>query len=160
MTKAPREAEIARQNDIEDVYRGLTLLTRRARDLSSKCHPEVSLVAYTILRYVEAHDGVRAQDLAGHFELDKSTVSRQVDQLEDLGLVTREAERPGRRGAVLLLTPAGQRTLEENAEAVRCHLATRLSAWSDAKVAAFSRTLEDFNRTWEAKGPPRDAQSL
>jgi DNA-binding MarR family transcriptional regulator len=147
--RAAGEIAIARQTDLEDLYRGVTLLVRRARDLGNKCHPEVSLVAYTMLRYVAANPDVRAQDLAAHFELDKSTVSRQVDQLEGLALIARGAERPGRRGAVLELTPAGQRTLDENAEAVRCHLATRLSGWSDKKVAALARSLRDFNRTWD-----------
>jgi len=143
-----------RQDDIEELYRALSVLIRRARDLSNKCHPEVSLVAYTMLQYIAATNGVRAQDLAAHFELDRSTVSRQVDQLEDLGLVTRDAERPGRRGAVLQLTPGGRRTLDENAEAVRCHLATRLSAWSDRKVLAFARSIEDFNQTGGARECP------
>jgi DNA-binding MarR family transcriptional regulator len=140
---------MARESDLEEVYRAVTLLVRRARDLSNKCHPEVSLVAYTMLRYLAASTDVRAQDLADHFELDKSTVSRQVDQLEALGLVTRGLERAGRRGAVLELTPAGQRTLDENADAVRCHLAERLSRWSDSKVGAFARALGDFNHTWD-----------
>lgn len=140
--------EVARQSDLEDVYRALSLLVRRAKDLSNKCHPELSLVAYTMLRHIATEKDVRAQDLAVHFQLDKSTVSRQVDQLECLGLITRGAEQAGRRGAALELTPAGQRTLDENAEAVRCHLATRLSRWSDKKVSALARSLGDFNQTW------------
>jgi DNA-binding MarR family transcriptional regulator len=140
---------MARETDLEEVYRAVTLLVRRSRDLSNKCHPEVSLVAYTMLRYLVTHTDVRAQDLASHFGLDKSTVSRQVDQLEALGLVTRSPERAGRRGAELELTPAGQRTLDENADAVRGHLAERLSGWSDSKVAAFARSLGDFNLTWD-----------
>jgi DNA-binding MarR family transcriptional regulator len=68
----------------------------------------LSLVAYTLLAQVDATPGMRAADLAAHFFLDKSTLSRQLEQLTSAGLLRRDGERPGRRGYELTLTPAGE----------------------------------------------------
>ena len=64
-----------------------------ARDLGDDLHPGVSLVAYTLLTQVDVTPEARAADRAAHFGLDKSTVSRQLEQLISAGLLRREGER-------------------------------------------------------------------
>ena len=99
--------ERSREAALEDLYQGLSTLTRRARDLGDDLHPGLSLVAYTLLVQIDLTSEARAADLAAHFGLDKSTVSRQLEQLIAAGLLRREGERPGRRGYALVLTDAG-----------------------------------------------------
>src|ERR1700746_272159 len=98
---------MTREAAFEDLYHGLTTMARRARDVSDDLHPGLSLVAYTLLAEISLTPGTRAADLCAHFGLDKSTLSRQLDQLISAGLLRRDGERPGRRGSVLALTPAG-----------------------------------------------------
>jgi DNA-binding MarR family transcriptional regulator len=142
---------MTRETAIEDLYQGLTTLTRRARDVGDDLHPGLTLVAYTLLAQVDVAPGARAADLAARFCLDKSTLSRQLDQLIAAGLLRRDGEQPGRRGQVLALTPAGQKHLAAAAQAVRCRLAERLADWDDGDVADFARLVDRFN---ESKNQP------
>ena len=137
---------MTREAALEDLYKGLTTMARRARDMSGGLHPGLSLVAYTLLTEIYLTPGTRAADLSAHFSLDKSTLSRQLDQLISAGLLRREGERPGRRGNVLALTPAGEQRLAAAAQAVRHRLAERLTAWDDSDIATFAQLVTRFNQ--------------
>ena len=138
---------MTREAALEDLYTGLTTLARRARDMSGDLHPGLSLVAYTLLTEISLTPGTRAADLSAHFGLDKSTLSRQLDQLVSAGLLRREGEQPGRRGSVLALTPAGQQHLAAAAQAVRNRLAERLTGWDDGDIATFAQLVTRFNQS-------------
>ena len=138
---------MTRQAALEDLYHGLTTMVRRARDTSDDLHPGLSLVAYTLLTEIHLTPGVRAADLCAHFGLDKSTLSRQLDQLISSGLLRREGERPGRRGSALALTPAGRQHLTAAAQAVRDRLAERLTDWDDCDIATFAHLVSRFNQS-------------
>jgi DNA-binding MarR family transcriptional regulator len=138
---------MAREVALDDLYQGLTTLARRARDVGDDLHPGLSLVAYTLLIQIDITPGMRAADLAAHFCLDKSTLSRQLDQLISAGLLRRDEERPGRRGYVLTLTAAGRQHLDAAGHAVRGRLAERLTDWDDRDIAAFAQLVTRFNQT-------------
>jgi DNA-binding MarR family transcriptional regulator len=138
---------MTREAAVGDLYHGLTTLARRARDMSDDLHPGLSLVAYTVLAEVQLTPGMRAADLTAHFGLDKSTLSRQLEQLIAAGLLRRDGERPGRRGFVLALTPAGEQHLAAAAQAVRDRLAQRLTGWDDGDIALFAQLVTRFNQS-------------
>jgi DNA-binding MarR family transcriptional regulator len=138
---------MTRETALEDLYHGLTTMARRARDMSDELHPALSLVAYTLLTEIDLTPGTRAADLCAHFGLDKSTLSRQLDQLISAGLLRRDNERPGRRGSVLSLTPAGEQHLAAAAQAVRDRLAGRLTGWDDGDIATFAQLVTRFNQS-------------
>lgn len=77
---------------VETIQREMTVFARRARASAGRMHPELSLVSYTLLGHLEERDGRRATDLAAHYALDKSTVSRQVSALERAGLIERRVD--------------------------------------------------------------------
>jgi DNA-binding MarR family transcriptional regulator len=137
---------MTRQSDLDQLYEGLAVFARRSRELSEELHPGLTLVAYSLLSFIEAHEGSRATDIAAMYGLDKSTVSRQLDALCAAGLLTRAGERAGRRGQVLALTPPGQAALDDAARSVRALLVNRLSDWGDRDVAQFSRLVDRFNQ--------------
>src|SRR5580693_10104212 len=136
---------MTREAALEDLYHGVTTLSRRARDMSDDIHPGLSLVAYTLLTEIDLTPGVRAIDLSAHFGLDKSTLSRQLEQLISAGLLRREGERPGRRGNTLALTPAGEQHLAGAAQAIQSRLAEWLSDWKDQDIATFAELVARFN---------------
>jgi DNA-binding MarR family transcriptional regulator len=138
---------MAREAALDDLYQGLTTLARRARDVGDHLHPGLSLVAFTLLTQVDATPGIRAADLAAHFALDKSTLSRQLEQLISAELLRRDGEQPGRRGYVLTLTAAGRQHLDAAGQAVRDRLAERLTDWDDRDIAAFARLVTRFNHS-------------
>ncbi|MYU47786.1 MarR family transcriptional regulator, partial [Streptomyces sp. SID7803] len=78
-----------REESLDVIQRELTAFARRARAAAARLHPELPLVSYTLLAHIDDQQGCRATDLAAHYMLDKSTVSRQIGALEKLGLVER-----------------------------------------------------------------------
>jgi DNA-binding MarR family transcriptional regulator len=136
---------MTRKGDIENLYQGLTLMVRRSRELSADVHPGLSLVAFTLLTHIQAQSETRAADVAAAFGLDKSTVSRSVDQLVAAGLLRRAGERPGRRGQILQVTPAGNEALASAADSVRAALQKRLADWDDDAIATFVSLVTQFN---------------
>jgi DNA-binding MarR family transcriptional regulator len=134
------------------VYRELAVFSRRARALGSRVHPDLSLVAYTLLAHISTGPGVRATDLARHYNLDKSTVSRQLATLDELGMIAREGG--GRAGQDIVLTPKGEQTLAAANDSMREAVTARLAGWSSEELERFAGYLELFNA--QADEAPRE----
>lgn len=137
---------------VETVQREMTAFARRARASAGRMHPELSLVSYTLLGHLEEQDGCRATDLAAHYALDKSTVSRQVSALERAGLIERRPDPEDQRVQVLHLTRAGRHILAQVTESRRAAFRERLADWPDEDLIRFAAYLERYN-AW--RGGPR-----
>ncbi|MER7754541.1 MarR family transcriptional regulator [Kitasatospora sp. NPDC097643] len=133
-----------RESSIDTIQRELTAFARRARHKASQLHPDLSLVTYSILDLITERGGCRAADVAAHFMLDKSTVSRQVTALEKLGLLRREADPDDQRGQILRATEAGLTLLRDANEQRRIAFTARLSDWSDEDIARFADYLTRY----------------
>jgi DNA-binding MarR family transcriptional regulator len=127
------------------VQRELTVFARRIRASSAQLHPDLPFVAYSLLSHLEASGGCRAVDLVRLYRLDKSTVSRQVADLEQRGLVRRSADPAGGRGQVLTVTERGAALLEDAGRLQRAELDRRLAGWSREDVETFARLLRRYN---------------
>ncbi|WP_278265733.1 MarR family transcriptional regulator [Nocardia sp. AG03] len=138
-------ARDTRAADVDTIQRELTAFARRARGRAAELHPELSLVAYSILDLVLERGGCQATDLAEQFLLDKSTVSRQVSTLEQQGYLEREVDPGNRRNHLLRATEAG-RTVARAAERRRREAFTaRFADWTDTDVAALASYLVRYN---------------
>ncbi|MFH8342095.1 MarR family winged helix-turn-helix transcriptional regulator [Streptomyces sp. AM6-12] len=123
----------------------MTVFARRARASAGRMHPELSLVSYTLLGHLEESGGCRATDLAAHYALDKSTVSRQVAALERAGLIERRPDPADQRVQVLQLTAAGQEILAQVTRRRRAAFQERLADWPEDDLARFAAYLERYN---------------
>ena len=132
---------------IETIQREMTAFARRARASAGRMHPELSLVSYTLLGHLEESGGCRATDLAAHYALDKSTVSRQVTALERAGLVERRLDPEDHRVQVLHLTEAGRRILAQVTESRRQAFRERLAGWPEEDLERFATYLLRYNAT-------------
>ncbi|MDQ1043051.1 MarR family winged helix-turn-helix transcriptional regulator [Streptomyces sp. V4I2] len=130
---------------VETIHRELTSFARRARASAGRMHPELSLVSYTLLGHLEESGGCRATDLAAHYALDKSTVSRQVAALERAGLVERRQDPEDHRVQVLDLTDAGLRILAQVTVSRRAVFRERLAGWPAEDLERFARYLVRYN---------------
>jgi DNA-binding MarR family transcriptional regulator len=130
---------------IADVQRQLAVFSRRVRAVSAQLHPELPFVAYSMLSHIAATCGSRAVDLAALFQLDKSTVSRQIGDLERQGLIERTPAPPGGRAQLLHVTPAGAAALSEATHRQRTALAQRLVDWEPEEIVDFARLLRRYN---------------
>ncbi|MEU3393694.1 MarR family transcriptional regulator [Streptomyces albidoflavus] len=108
-------------------------------------HPELALVSYTLLGQLETRQGVRATDLAAHYLLDKSTVSRQIGALERSGLIERRTAEGDHRVHVLHLTARGKKALDEATEVRRAACRERLGEWDEADLDRFAGYLLRYN---------------
>jgi len=132
---------------VETIQREMTAFARRARASAGRMHPELTLVSYTLLGHLEERGGCRATDLAAHYALDKSTVSRQVAALERSGLIERRLDPEDHRVQVLHLTEAGRRILAQVTESRRVAFRERLAGWSEEDLARFAAYLRRYNGT-------------
>jgi DNA-binding MarR family transcriptional regulator len=151
---------MTRDGAIEELYRQLNMLIRRSRELGNELHPGLSIVAYTFLSLVETTPDIRASDLADRLGLDKSTVSRQLNQLFEAGLLDREGGRPGRRGDPLSLTVAGRNVLIADANQVRTRVTRWLEGWDDGDITALAGLLDRFNTSVEGSLSPWPSSPL
>ncbi|MEV5759426.1 MarR family winged helix-turn-helix transcriptional regulator [Streptomyces tendae] len=137
---------------VETIQREMTVFARRARASAGRMHPELSLVSYTLLGHLEERDGRRATDLAAHYALDKSTVSRQVSALERAGLIERRVDPDDHRVQVLHLTESGRQALDRVTERRRTAFRERLADWAEEDLLRFAGYLERYN-AWPGAAP-------
>lgn len=136
---------------VETIQREMTVFARRARAAAGRMHPELSLVSYTLLGHLEEVGGCRATDLAAHYALDKSTVSRQVTALERAGLIERRPDAADQRVQVLHPTRAGRHILAQVTESRRAAFRERLTGWPAEDLSRFAEYLVRYN-AWPGPG--------
>ncbi|MEI5097901.1 MarR family winged helix-turn-helix transcriptional regulator [Streptomyces sp. PmtG] len=134
-----------RDEAIETIQREMTAFARRARATAARMHPELSLVSFTLLSHLEHRQGCRATDLAAHYTLDKSTISRQVAALEKAGLVERRQDSADHRVQVLHLTERGAGLLGQVRDSRRIAVRERLAGWEGPDLERFAEYLLRYN---------------
>ncbi|MEY9950585.1 MarR family winged helix-turn-helix transcriptional regulator [Leifsonia sp. EB34] len=143
----PPDADARDERDpIARVQRELLTVGRRGTARVRREDEALSVVDRSILTYIQANPGCRAVDIATHFQLNRSTVSRQLAALLEHGYVAADEEAAaGSRGIALRLTPAGARAFDKSTRTVMDSVARRLEGWSQDDVEAFARMLERYN---------------
>ncbi|MCX4675858.1 MarR family winged helix-turn-helix transcriptional regulator [Streptomyces sp. NBC_01433] len=136
-----------REKSLDVIQRELTAFARRARAAAARLHPELPLVSYTLLAHIDDQHGCRATDLAAHYMLDKSTVSRQIATLEKLGLVERHPDPTDHRIQVLHPTEAGTQALASTQASRRAAYQERLADWTAEDLTRFAEYLLRYNST-------------
>ena len=134
-----------RDRDIQLVFKNMSEINRRTNSRSRKLAASLSNVDYALLRFIADTPGARAIDVAEAFYLNRSTVSRQVGALLELGLA-RYGTEGGGRGKELELTEAGRRSLDASTAAHHEVVTQRLSSWSDQEIADFALALARYNQ--------------
>jgi DNA-binding MarR family transcriptional regulator len=135
--------------------REIGLLLRRSRAISARLarelHPDLDGAAYGLLALLQDAGPLRASDLVARLGLDKSTVSRQVSSLVDLGMVTREPDPDDGRAQVLTTSAEGSARLARIREVRRARWEADMSGWPAQDVATLGELLARLNRLGEAR---------
>ncbi|MGY2085538.1 MarR family winged helix-turn-helix transcriptional regulator [Blastococcus sp. SYSU DS0539] len=135
--------------------REIGLLLRRSRAISARLarelHPDLDGAAYGLLALLQDAGPLRASDLVARLGLDKSTVSRQLSSLVDLGLVDRAADPDDGRAQVLTPSTEGAARLARIRTARRARWESDLAGWPAEDVATLAALLERLNRIGEAR---------
>jgi DNA-binding MarR family transcriptional regulator len=134
----------------------LLILLRRVRrttaDNARLVHPDLPATGYRVLMFVVDNEPTRAADVVEALDLDKGVVSRQVGHLQQLGLLSRTEDPEDRRAHQLVLSDEGRKRLGLLRDRRRDELASRLSDWSPASLAAFADQLGRYNASFETDG--------
>lgn len=133
-----------RDRDIETVYLHMQMITRRANARSRHLAEPLSYVEHSLLRFIADTPGARATDIAESFSLNRSTVSRQIGTLLELGYAAYDDSEAG-RGRVLRLTDIGATRLEASAAVHKAAVVDRLEGWSQEQVSSFASSLQRYN---------------
>ena len=127
-----RQASLMRLHDLVSARGGLTL-ERSAYPLLNQ-----------ILALQGAAGGGRLSDVAAGLKVAVPTVSRQVRQLEDLGLVARTQDPIDGRAILLEVTAAGLDALQRMRTEWRRTVAEILEAWPEKDRELLGELLERF----------------
>ena len=107
-----------------------------------------------VLRVLSEGGPARHTVLAERLLVDASTVSRQIRQLEQRGLVQVSPDAADGRARQVDLLPSGQRALDQLLDRRRDLIAEVLTGWPDADRADFHRLLDRFNTDLTHRTPP------
>jgi DNA-binding MarR family transcriptional regulator len=123
----------------------------RALHALKTCVPSVAQDRSSLLLLPRLQVGsCRLRTLADAVHADPSTVSRQVSELVDLGLVRREADPRDGRATLLARTPAGRNACEELLQRRRSVVQSLLAEWPVERVASLTDLLHAFSHEVEA----------
>jgi len=146
----PREAFVRLEREIG-------LLLRRSRAISARLarelHPDLDGAAYGLLALLQDAGPLRATSLVTRLGLDKSTVSRQIASLVELGLVDRAPDPADGRAQVLTPSAEGSARLSRIREARRARWESDMADWPQDDVARLGELLGRLNRLGEARDP-------
>jgi DNA-binding MarR family transcriptional regulator len=135
--------------------REIALLLRRSRAISARLagqlHPDLDGASYGLLSLLQDAGPLRASELVTRIGLDKSTVSRQVAHLVDLGLVDRAPDPVDGRAQVLSPSPEGSARLARIRDVRRARWEDDLADWPASDVAALADLLRRLNGIGEAR---------
>ncbi|TDE14072.1 MarR family winged helix-turn-helix transcriptional regulator [Jiangella asiatica] len=138
-----------RQHVNERLESELGLLWRRVRrlsiDLARQVDAGIEISSYGLLGALADGGDLRAGDLADRFGLDKSTVSRQITQLETHGLIQRVHDPMDRRSRLIHVTGEGLALVRELRAARGRWLGDALADWPDSDVDTLVVLLARLN---------------
>lgn len=126
------------------------VLIRRIRKViherARAVHEDMQPTSYLLLAWLIDEGPVRASAIAENFAIDKGAISRQLQHLDDLGLVTRTPDPDDGRATLVAASDDAVRRMADVADHRRKWLDERLGGWSDAELDDFVGSLARYNR--------------
>jgi DNA-binding MarR family transcriptional regulator len=145
--------DAAKEAQVDRLEEQLGLLHRRSRrflrSFASRVHPGLDAGGYAVMLVIAQAAPVRLNELAEEFGLDKSTMSRHVSTLIQLGLVSRDPDPLDGRAFLLRPSPDGQHRLATATAGRRLEWRGRLDGWGTQELTDFVASLTRLNADLE-----------
>lgn len=145
------ESDAAREAYALEIEQGVAVLYRaskaRVKRLVEHLDPEMQTAGYLVLRYVMAHEPIRAGDVALGLSMDKSAVSRQLAMLRDSGLIEAQPDPEDGRASLVVGSAKANERLDEFRIELKADYQRILASWDAADIADFARLLNKFNES-------------
>jgi DNA-binding MarR family transcriptional regulator len=139
------------QDPIDHLQLELAILARRSERVRvaslDTARSPLDRSGYLLLALLETRGEQTMSQLALAFDLDASTVTRQIAPLERRGFVERARSTEDRRATIVSITDAGRKERELVRQARIDYLGGRLSDWAPADVATLAELIDRLNQT-------------
>ena len=111
------------------------------REAAITVHPDLQPLGYQVLVSVVGGEATTASAIVERLRTDKSTVSRHVRQLTELGLVESVRDPEDRRARRLVATELAQERVAKARAAYEGRMGERLRTWTAADLDHFAELL-------------------
>ncbi|WP_406249017.1 MarR family winged helix-turn-helix transcriptional regulator [Microbacterium sp. M] len=111
------------------------------REAAVTVHPDLQPLGYQVLTSIASGKATSAGEIIERLQTDKSAVSRQVRQLEELGLVESVPSPADRRARVLVATDLAQERIAVARARYEERIGERLRSWTAADLDHFADLL-------------------
>src|SRR4051794_25042710 len=126
-------------------------LRRIIRERAQGVHPDLQSSSYLMLSWLSEHGAQRASAMVDAFGIDKGAISRQIQHLDELGLVERSPDPADGRATLVSATPDALVRLAAVHDERRRWLDERLRDWSDEDLTAIVQLLGKYNKALDAR---------
>ena len=133
--------------------RSLRVFKGQVAEEVKKMDFELSLEQYVILYMINSSCDLIQQDLANHFQKDKSLIVRQINGLIDKQYLVRHTNKVDKRKKNLILTPKGLEMMNQMTGLVMAVSRKLLTGVSDSDYSTFRSVL---NKIQENGGSVED----
>lgn len=120
------------------------------RDAAAAVDPTLQPFGLKLLRIIERLGPIHAGAAAEMLSVDRTAISRQSRQLEELGLVSTRSDPQDRRARFLELTDEGRSRLAHAGPTGFSSLQRVLGEWEDDDLHRFAGYLARWIHDWEA----------
>ena len=124
-------------------------LKRAIAERAHAIHRDLQGASYILLGWLAENGPVRASAIVEVFGTDKGSLSRQLQHLEELGLVERTPDPADGRATLVSTTEEAVRRLVDVDTQRRAALDQGLADWSVAELGEFARQLGRNNASLE-----------
>ena len=141
-TAATAELEVA----LADIFRAGRRWTKTR---AAQFTPELSPMAFGVLRYVVTEGPIHSTDIVSVFGMDKGSVSRQVAALRDLDLVTLTSDPDDRRATLIASTQKAADAFAGFRDEARQQYDRILADWATDDLHRFAELLRRFYTSFD-----------
>jgi DNA-binding MarR family transcriptional regulator len=144
----------ARGDSLQHLEREVGVLIRRIKrvigERARAVHPDLQPASYLMLSWLADQGPVRASSMVENFHIDKGAISRQLQHLDELGLVVRTPDPDDGRAMLVAASDEARRRLADVTEHRRKWLDEQLADWTAEELETFATTLGRYNQALNA----------
>src|SRR3954452_23483531 len=124
---------VPRTEELRRLEQEVGVLIRRVKRVIGErarlVHPDLQPASYLMLSWLVDEGPVRASSMVENFHIDKGAVSRQLQHLDDLGLVVRTPDPDDGRATLVAASDDAVRLLDDVADHQLMSLEEQLADW-------------------------------
>ncbi|MCP2032515.1 DNA-binding MarR family transcriptional regulator [Okibacterium sp. HSC-33S16] len=119
------------------------------KEAAAAIDPSLPPASFRLLRLIERCGSIQSSAAAEQLAVDRSVVSRQIRQLEDLGLVETRTDKSDGRARFLVLTDEGARRMNTINPTQRSIMQPLLQEWELSELETFAAQIDRLNASLE-----------